>query len=519
MYFTQGIHRSIKLRAAATATIFGDRRRTWLEHGDRVSRFAAGLSSLGLRKGDRVAIIANNSDLYIEVINAIVWAGGVAVPGNFRWHPVEHEHALRDCGAKILLVDRDHAVIAASLAAACGIDAIILLDVSPSGLPQGFHLSEALINASEPMEDTSGSGEELCLILYTGGTTGQPKGVMLSHRGLIGGFLSVNASVTTPPEQIFLHSAPMFHLAGATTVLAVTLTAGTHVVLPAFSAAAMIEAIERERVTAALLVPTMFAMLREHLDANPADVTSLRYIRYGAAPITETLLRQAMTMFPGAEFQQGYGQTELSASVTVLDPRFHNPDGETARLRSAGRPVIGADVRIVDGQMVELPVGAAGEIIVRSPGAMLGYWNNPELTAGTLVDGWVRTGDIGYFDDEGFLFVVDRLKDMIVSGGENVFSAEVENLLVSHPAVAECAVIGVPDAKWGERVHAVVRLAENAKATPEDLQGHCRAEMAAYKCPRSFDFIDRPLPLSAQGKVLKAELRAPYWDKEERGVG
>jgi len=519
MYFTQGIHRAVKLRGSATATIFGDRRRSWTEHGDRVSRLATGLRSLGVEPGDRVAIIAHNSDLYIEAMNAIAWAGGVAVPGNFRWHEAEHEYALRDSGARILIVDRDHEAMARGLARSCDIATRILLDAGTSIAPEGFHSSEGLIGAAEPMADACRRGTDLCLILYTGGTTGKSKGVMLSHQGLIGAFLSVNASVTTPGEQIFLHSAPMFHLAGATTVLAVTLTAGTHVILPAFSPAAVIETIERERVTAALMVPTMFAMLREHLDSHPANVSSLRYVRYGAAPITETLLRQAMTMFPNAEFMQGYGQTELSSSVTVLEPRYHDPDSGRSALRSAGRPVIGADVRIVDDQMRELPNGAAGEIVARSPGAMLGYWNNPELTASTLVDGWVRTGDVGYFDDDGFLFVVDRLKDMIVSGGENVFSAEVENILIAHPAVAECAVIGVPDPKWGERVHAVVRLSVRSAATVEELQDHCRAGLAAYKCPRSFEFIDGPLPLSAQGKVLKADLRAPYWAGQQRRVG
>lgn len=518
MQITQGIHRAVQVRGDATATVFGARRRTWRQHRDRVAAFAGGLRTLGLSAGDRVAIIAHNSDLYIEAFNAIAWAGGVSVPSNVRWTESEHEHAIRDSGAHILMVDAHFATIGARLAESCDCT-LVLLDAEDTGAGGGAPSSDMLIRTTQPIVDACGHGDELCFILYTGGTTGRSKGVMLSHRGLISGFLAVNATVSAPPDQIFLHSAPMFHLAGATTVLAVTLTAGTHVVLPNFSPQTVIEAITRESVTSALLVPTMFAMLRDHLEKHPADLSSVRRIRYGASAISETLLNQAMKLFPNAEFQQGYGQTELSASVTVLEPRFHIVDGGKSYLRSAGRPVVGVDVRVVNDGMQECPVGTIGEVVARTPGMMLGYWNLPALTDEVIVDGWVRTGDMGYFDEEGFLYIVDRLKDMIVTGGENVFSAEVENALHEHPAVAECAVIGVPDAKWGERVHAILRFREGAAATFEQLEAHCRAVIAAYKCPRSFEVRQESLPLSAQGKVLKSDLRRPYWDQQQRKVG
>lgn len=518
MQITQGIHRAVRIHSDATATVFGARRRTWREHRDRVAALAGGLRALGLSAGDRVAIIAHNSDLYIEAFNAIAWAGGVSVPGNVRWTESEHEHAIRDSGAQVLMVDTQFASVGARLAESCNC-ALVHLDAKADRAGDYAPSTEMLIRTMTPIDDACGRDDDLCFILYTGGTTGRSKGVMLSHHGLISGFLAVNATVPAPPDQIFLHSAPMFHLAGATTVLAVTLTAGTHVVLPNFSPPTVVEAIERERVTSALFVPTMFAMLSEHLEKHPADLSSIRRIRYGASAISETVLSQAMKLFPNAEFQQGYGQTELSASVTVLEPRFHIIGGGKSYLRSAGRPVIGADVRIMNDGMQECPVGVVGEVVVRTPGMMLGYWNLPALTDEVIVDGWVRTGDLGYFDEEGFLYIVDRLKDMIVSGGENVFSAEVENALHGHPAVAECAVIGVPDAKWGERVHAIVRFREGSDATFKDLETHCRAVIAAYKCPRSFELRSEPLPLSAQGKVLKSDLRRSYWENHQRRVG
>ncbi|GGC59329.1 acyl-CoA synthetase [Chelatococcus reniformis] len=517
MYLTQGLHRSVQVNRHGIATIFGERRRSWAELKDRVSRLAAGLVSLGLQRGDRVAVIALNSDYYVEAYYAVAWAGGVVVPGNTRWALQEHIYSLKDSGARLLLVDRTFAELAAPLAAACPIAATVFLDDDPA--PDGLTAVDALIARSAPMADACGTDDELAGLFYTGGTTGHPKGVMLSHRNLVSNSISTAAMAPYPDDPVFLHSPPMFHLADAACIISVTIAGGTHVVVPFFTPENVVQAIEAHGVTAVVLVPTMISMLRDHMAQRPADLSSVRRVVYGASPISETLLGEAMAMFPNANFYQGYGQTELSPAATLLEPRFHRP-GENGKsyLRSAGRAVLGVDVRIVGPDMAELPLGEVGEIAARGSGVMLGYWNQPELTRQTIVDGWLRTGDAGYMDDEGFVYLVDRLKDMIVSGGENVFSAEVENALAAHAAISQCAVIGVPDPKWGERVHAIVVLKDGVEAGEEDLMAHCRELIAGYKCPRSVEIRAEPLPLSGAGKIQKNELRKPYWEGQERRI-
>ena len=515
MYLTQGLHRSAQIHPNGIATIFGKRRQTWPEMKERVARYAAALCALGMQRGDRVAIIALNSDRYIETYFAVAWAGGVVVPGNTRWAAAEHIHALQDSGAHILIVDGNFVPLVQPISEACKIDTVIFMDDGDA--PQGTHGIEELIAGTSPMEDACDEDDDLAGLFYTGGTTGRSKGVMLSHRSLISNFLCANGVSPYSSDSIFLHSPPMFHLADAAAIIGVSMAGGTHAVVPFFSPENVVKAIERERVTSAVFVPTMFGMLREYLAQHPADLTSVDSIKYGASPISESLLRAAMEMFPNAAFQQAYGQTELSPVATILEPVFHRPGDP--RLRSAGRSIPGVDVRIVDPDMQEVAKGEVGEIAVKSPGAMLGYWNQPELTSRTIVDGWLRTGDAGYMDDEGFVYLVDRVKDMIVSGGENVFSAEVENALSAHGAVAECAVIGVPDEKWGERVHAIVRLMEGISASEDDLIAHCKTLIAGYKCPRSVELRIEPLPLSGAGKILKTELRKPYWEGQERRIG
>ncbi len=517
MNLTQGLHRSVQLKPNGVATIFGDRRRSWREVRDRIARLAAGLVSLGLKPGDRVAPIAMNSDRYIEAYFAVWWAGGVIVPANTRWALAEHIYALQDSGAEILMVDKTFAGLAAPIAKTCPVRATIYLDDGEA--PAGTVGAEALIEGSAPMADACGQDDALAALFYTGGTTGRSKGVMLSHRSLITNFLCSSATMPTRGDAVFLHSPPMFHLADAAMIIGVTTVGGTHVVVPFFSPENVANAIEAESVTDIVLVPTMFGMLREYAASHPVNLTSVRKVAYGASPISETLLRQAMEMFPNAEFRQAYGQTELSPVATVLTPEFHKlTQGGKTYLRSAGRAIVGVDVRIVDEAMNELPLGEVGEIAVRSPGAMLGYWNLPELTRQTLVDGWVRTGDAGYMDEDGFVYLVDRVKDMIVSGGENVYSAEVENALAAHELVVECAVIGVPDEKWGERVHAIIRLRGEASLSPDEIIAHCRTLIAGYKCPRSVELSSEPLPLSGAGKVLKTELRKPYWPEGSRRI-
>ncbi|HEY2178128.1 MAG TPA: AMP-binding protein, partial [Caulobacteraceae bacterium] len=356
MHLTQGLHRCVQLKPGAAATVFGDRRRTWREVRDRVARLAAGLVSLGLPRGGMVAPIALNSDRYIELYLAVWWAGGVIVPGNTRWALAEHIYALNDSGASILLVDKTFAGLAGPIREACGIAATLWLDDSPA--PDGMVAVEDLIACSEPMDDACGHGDELAALFYTGGTTGRSKGVMLSHRSLTSSALCSTATCPNGPDAVFLHSPPMFHLADAAMIITMTLVGGVHVVVPGFSPPVVAEAIAREGVTDLVLVPTMFSMLGEYADGHAVDFASVRQVTYGASPISETLLRQTMEMFPNAEFRQAYGQTELSPVATLLTPEFHQPAADRkSYLRSAGRALVGVDVRIVDEAMVTRPLG------------------------------------------------------------------------------------------------------------------------------------------------------------------
>jgi long-chain acyl-CoA synthetase len=514
---TLGLKRAASQEPNRTATVFGQRRRTYGEVLDRVARFAGALREKGAKPGDRVAIIAANSDRYYEAYYAVIWAGCVVVPGNTRWAAAEHAYALKDSEPALLLVDSTFAKVGRELASHAGIP-VVLLDDANSDINWRCH--DALVASTPPLQDSSGCDQDLVGIFYTGGTTGWPKGVMLSHAGLILNFMSSSTVITFPTHAIYLHTPPMFHLADAQMMFGLTPLAPTHVVVPGFDPAAVVAAIQTERVNCLLLVPTMLNMLDQHLKEHPADLSGVECVCYGASAISETSLRRSLINFPKARFAQAYGQTELSPTATVLPAHLHTPDGaEAGLLRSAGRAIPTVEVRIVDADMKDVPKGSVGEVVVRSPGAMLGYWRKPEQTAQTIVDGWLRTGDAGYLDENAFLFLVDRVKDMIVSGGENVYSAEVENALYRHPSVVECAVIGVPDPKWGERVHAVLRLHENAEISEQELTRHCESLIAGYKRPRSYEFRKDPLPLSGAGKILKTKLREPHWEGHKRVIG
>ena len=322
------------------------------------------------------------------------------------------------------------------------------------------------------------------------------------------------------PDRTYLHAAPMFHLADMAVSMMHVLRGNTHAMVPAFAPEAVLACIARDRVTDVLLVPTMIQMLVDHpaLQLAP-DLSSLNRITYGASPISEAVLDRAMAALPGVEFIQAYGMTKLSPVATVNHAWYHTVEGRKAgKLRSAGRATVGTEVTIVDGDGVEVARGTVGKVAVRGANVMLGYWNDPAQTAAVLRNGWMHTGDGAYMDDEGFIFIVDRMKDMIISGGENIFSAEVENAIAGHPSVAACAVIGIPDPKWGESVHAVIVAKPGTTPAPDDIIAHCKALIAAYKCPRSIAFVDQ-LPLSGAGKILKTRLREPFWSGQQRGVG
>lgn len=517
-YLTQSIHRNAQTRGKKIATINGDRQRTWGEVKDRVARFAGALKSIGIEEGARVAILALNSDRYFEYYFAIPWAGACVVPLNVRWSPVENAYSLKDAGVEILVVDDAFAKMVPALKAQ-GVDLKSVIFIGDGELPEGMLSYEKLIQVHQPVADAFRNNDDLAGIYYTGGTTGFPKGVMLTHSNMWSSAIALTTLVGLKEEDRILHAAPMFHLADGAMTQGGILAGSTHVFIPMFTPAATIQAIEAKKVSHALLVPVMIQMVINDPSVKTADLSSLAFVLYGASPITESVLIQAMNTLPNADFAQGYGQTELAPLATMLAAKYHTTEGPNAgKLKSAGQAIPCVEIKIVNEEGEELPLGGIGEIAVRGPNAMVGYWNKPEETAVSLRNGWVHTGDAGYMDDEGFVFLVDRVKDMIVSGGENVYSAEVENAVSNHPAVEQVVVIGIPSEEWGEQVHAEVILKEGHTATPAEIIAKTKEYIANYKCPRSVSFRTEPFPLSGAGKLLKRDVRKPYWEGKDRQI-
>ena len=517
MFLTQGLRRAAQIRPRAKAVKDGDRQWTWTEVLDRVSRTAGMLKNLGLEAGDRAAVLSLNNAQYFSLLFAVPWAGGSVVPLNTRLIPAEIDYILEDSGAKILFVDNTFAPLLASLKSAGQMRAVIQFDAderSASILP-----FEPLMLSSSPVEDALRGGDDLAGIYYTGGTTGRPKGVMLSHGNLVANATNVMISLGYDRDTNYLHAPPMFHLADGCSTFGVTMQGGSHVFMPRFDPLQFLEIVQRERVTDVTLVPTMINMFLNHPRFAEFDLSSFKRIYFGAAPMPDGLLRRALSTMPHIKFQQAWGMTELSPIATTMDPRFSVLEGPNAgRLRSCGQAVSMVEVRIADPDGNEVLRGEVGEVTVRGPTVMQGYWNQPEATAAALRDGWMHSGDAGVMDEDGFLYIVDRLKDMIVTGAENVYSAEIENAISLMAEVAEVAVIGIPDDTWGEAVHAIVVPRVNCALTADAVIAHCRNHMAGFKTPRSVEIRTTPLPLSAAGKILKTELRAPFWRDRDRGV-
>ena len=517
-YLTQSVHRNAQIRGNKIATINGDRQHTWSQVKDRVARFAGALKSIGVKSGDRVAILALNSDRYFEYYFSIPWAGACVVPLNIRWSPVENAYSLNDAGVEVLLVDNTFAKMVPALKAQ-GVNLKTVIFMGEGELPDGMLSYEKLISVHQPTADAYRGNDDLAGIYYTGGTTGFPKGVMLTHTNLWSSAIALTSIINLQEDHRVLHAAPMFHLADGAMTQGGMLAGATHVFIPMFTPTGTVKAISDKKATHALLVPVMIQMVINDPSIKEADLSSLEFVLYGASPIAEAVLVQAMETLPQADFAQGYGQTELAPLATMLSPKYHTTEGPFAgKLKSAGQAIPCVEINIVDANGNGLPLGEIGEIAVKGPNAMVGYWNKPEETAVSLRNGWVHTGDAGYMDDEGFVFLVDRVKDMIVSGGENVYSAEVENAVSNHPAVGQVVVIGIPSKEWGEQVHAEVILKEGQTATEADIIAKTKEYIANYKCPRSVTFRTEPFPLSGAGKLLKRDVRKPYWEGKDRQI-
>ena len=504
------LRRALAVAADDVALVEGERSLTYTGLAERVRRLGGALAGLGLARGARVAVLAANRLEYVELYLGIPAHGFVIVPLNVRHTAVERAYAIRDSGAEVLVTDRD-------------VDPSEIEGVHVVDLRDGY---EELLAASPEVALPDGSAEhggagpaehDLAGIFYTGGTTGAAKGVMLTHGNLVANALHFMACWPFTAATRFMVVAPMFHAAGTIGTLATIWAGGRQVIVPTFAGDTVLDVVERERVTATLVVPTMMDALATEQSARPRDVSSLRWLSHGSSPAAVALLHRVHDAFPTASMLHIYGLTETSPIVTLL------PDEETLLdspvARSCGRAAVGVEVGVVDPvERFVLPPGEVGEVVIRGANVTPGYWNKPEETAKALQGGWFTSGDLGYLDARGHLFLVDRAKDMIVSGGENVYSVEVENALYSHPAVVEAAVFGVPHPRFGEAVHAVVVLRaepENPAAFTEELVAHCRRTIAGYKVPRSVETRTQPLPKSGAGKILKRELRAVFWADRE----
>ncbi len=489
--FAQPLNRAVATAAGSCAVICGDERRTYAELGSRCRRLAGAMAKLGLAPGDRVGVIGLNSARYLELYLGLPAAGFVLVPVNSRLAPAEMRAILDDAGVSVLFADADYPGAA----------------TVPQVLSMPGDYEDLIASADEAPLGEGIAEDDLAVLFYTSGTTGVAKGAMHTHRSLVTSALHFMATWPFDRETRWLVASPMFHTGGVIGTLATVWAGGTHVIMPKFDPSLALDLIEREAVTHTLLVPTMLAATANTQLAGPRDVSSLRYLSHGASPISAETLKRARRAFPGAELLHVYGTTEATPITTLLPHEERILD--TPRVHSCGQAAVGVEVRVVNSSRTEVPPGTVGEIEVRSTSVMTGYWQKPEPTAVALPDGWYRTGDLGYQDEESYIYLVNRAKDMIVSGGENIYSTEVEDALAAHTSVEEVAVFGVPDPRWGEAVYAVVVSRQTVSA--DELAAHCRDRIADFKVPRQIELRSDPLPKSAAGKILKRSLREPHW--------
>ena len=520
MNISQGLTHAKKIAGTHPAIVCGDTRYNWNEFDQRTDALARGLASLNVQRGDRVAVLMLNCHRYLELYYACARMGAIIVPLNIRLARPEIVFILNDSETKVLIVDKTFASYVTGRDTYPTVENILFNgDETPEGLLNFEELvskgAQIQQSADQEMEDNDISG-----LYYTGGTTGRAKGVMLSHKNVVSNAFHMIMATSYTGQDTYLHAGPMFHLADIASTFAVTMAGGCHVFIPLSNPVHMLEAVQYEKVTATLIVPTMINALLNHPDVDNYDISSLRRITYGGSPMPLELLKKGLQKW-GPIFVQAYGMTEAAPLLTMLDPKDCSIEGtpeQLRRLASCGKESLGVEVRVVNADGEDVIPGEIGEIIARGPNIMLGYWRMPEATAAAIVDGWYHTGDLATIDEENFIYIVDRAKDMIISGGENIYCVEVENALYTHPAVLEAAVVGIPDETWGEAVHAVIVCKPGTNVSSDELISHARTQIASYKTPRSIEFRTEALPKSGAGKILKRDLREKYWEGKSRRV-
>ncbi|HET9078314.1 MAG TPA: long-chain-fatty-acid--CoA ligase [Acidimicrobiales bacterium] len=484
---------------------------TYAELHDRSSRVAQALRADGVGPGDRVAFLDKNSPEQVELFFGAAKLNAVPCPVNYRLAPPEIAFIVADSEAKVFVVGEEFAPLVDKVA-----DQLAGVRVIATGAAyDGWRDAQPADDPAVPLAAT-----DIAYQLYSSGTTGRPKGVQLTQANLAAGMGLYPQIMGLGPDSVSMVPMPLYHIGGGGWALAGLAQGATNVLIREIVPDRLVETIVAERVTHGFLVPAVLQFMLAVPGVEQRDFSALRSLLYGASPISEKVLAQSVRTF-GCEFVQAYGLTESTGTVIYLPAADHDPDGPNRhRLRAVGIPIPGSQAKIVDpatGQAA--PAGAVGEIWVKGPTVMAGYWHMPEQTGAAITDGgWLHTGDAGYQDPDGYFYIHDRVKDMIVSGGENVYPAEVENVIMSHPAVADVAVIGVPSERWGETPRAVVVRAAGAQVTEAELLAYCRERLAGFKCPTSVQWIDE-LPRNPSGKVLKKDLRAPFWEGRTRMVG
>jgi long-chain acyl-CoA synthetase len=495
MIYVHSLGRASRYYSERTALTPGGARVSFSELDNRVKGTAAALRAHGFVAGDRLALLLPNSPEYIELVFACSRLGVIAVPLNTRLSPAE--------------IDR------------------VLADATPRGLVRHPSLPTPTISIpwhwvqdQEPLEtsndllpDVIYDPEAILALIYTSGTTGRPKGVMVTHANILANINHFNYWMRYTEGGVYLHAAPIFHIADFPAMFSAPAFGACQVTIPKFDLQSFCETVEHERVSHTILVPTMINMLTQFRDVKKYDLSSLAVLGYGGSPIAPELIERTRELLPQVKLVQVYGLSETGL-LTGLQDHEHTHD----RLSSCGRPCPGIDLRITDESGNSVEVGKPGELVVRGDNVMHAYWNNPVETSRAFRNGWFRTGDVGCQDSAGYCYILDRLKDMIVTGGENVYSGEVEAVIYTHPAVREAAVFGIPDPKWGELVMACVVTRPGFTLNADDLVSHCRQSLASYKVPRRIEFVDSELPKSGSGKILKRTLRDRFWVLETRAV-
>ncbi|HJP49429.1 MAG TPA: AMP-binding protein [Pseudomonadales bacterium] len=498
--------------ANRVAIIDGDYSAIYSQHLERVCRISHALRhQLSVERADRFAVMALNSHYFTELYHSAFLGAGIINPLNLRLAAKELVYILNDSGTKVCFVDAAFAPLIDQIRSEIKLERVVLM--GEGDVPHDITM-DALIDEARFEIPAEPEEQDPVVLMYTGGTTGLPKGVLLDQRAEI---LNLYHGLTTFPmtsDVVYLTQTPMFHAAAMFGILGASM-GGLSVSVPLFDPKTVMEVIPKHQIEATVMVPTMIGMLLSHPDFSADTLASLKMMVYGASPMPSAILQRLREVAPHIELFQGYGMTESSSVLTILKPEDHLRD----ELRgSVGRALPGVVLSIQDEDGKRLDSGETGEVCARAGNYMIEYWNKQEATAEAFKDDWYHTGDAGYLNEEGFLFLVDRVKDMIISGGENIYSIEVEDAIASHPSVAQVAIIGIPHDLWGEAVHAVVVLQPDKTATEDEIIEHARASIAGFKVPKTVEFREEPLPLSGALKVLKRDLRSPYWEGKERRI-